>query len=108
MIGETPPEVGASVLDTAVGRLAEYRGMVGGLWRLRAFLGAEEWDARPEDVRRTEAGPHANGADAKPEECEECDAWWWAEQLALDDGALSEAVDCRIYLGRHRYVAHVP
>ncbi|WP_405677364.1 hypothetical protein OG292_22920 [Streptomyces sp. NBC_01511] len=108
MIGETPPEVGASVLDIAMGRLAEYREPVAGLWRLRSYLGADQWEARPEDVRRAEE-VHAPGGAATPtagQECEECDAWWWAEQHALDEGELSEAVDCRVYLGRHYYAAH--
>ncbi|WP_405797856.1 hypothetical protein [Streptomyces sp. NBC_01506] len=108
MIGETPPEVGASVLDIAMGRLAEYRATVAGLWRLRSYLGADQWDARPEDVRRAEE-VHAPGGVAIPEahaECEECDAWWWAEQLALGEEELSEAVDCRVYLERHHHAAH--
>ncbi|MFI6084115.1 hypothetical protein ACIBBB_24570 [Streptomyces sp. NPDC051217] len=106
---ETPPEVGASVLDIAVGRLAEYRGTGDGRWRLRSFLGTDEWEARPEDVRRTEEVHAPGGGTATPEahaECEECDAWWWAEQLAFDEGGLSEAVDCRLYLGRHQNAAH--
>ncbi|MFG2173749.1 hypothetical protein OG211_15645 [Streptomyces niveus] len=108
MIDETPPHVGALVLDTAAGRLAEYRGPVGGLRLLRAYLGAYEWKARPEDLRRTESVHVPGGADTPVThtECEECDAWWWAEQLALDEAELSEAVDCRVYLRRHRHVAH--
>ncbi|MEV8400716.1 hypothetical protein [Streptomyces niveus] len=46
MIGGTPPHVGALVLDTAAGRLAEYRGPVGGLRLLRAYLGAYDADCR--------------------------------------------------------------
>ncbi|WP_381796964.1 hypothetical protein [Streptomyces niveus] len=107
-IGETPPEVGASVLDIAAGRLAEYQGPVAGWWRLRSYLGIYEWDARPEDVRRTEGADAPGGAPPAEAhaECMECDAWWWAEQLALDDDELSEAVDCRLYLGRHQHAAH--
>lgn len=112
MIGEALPEVGAAVLDVAVGRLGEYRGTAAaGLWRLRSFPGSDEWEARPEVVRRTNE-VHVPGGTATPdghaecEECEECVAWWWAEQLALDEGELSEAVDCRLYSGRHRSAAH--
>ncbi|MFC8075530.1 hypothetical protein ACFUN8_08305 [Streptomyces sp. NPDC057307] len=101
--------MGAAVLDVAVGRLGEYRGTAAaGLWRLRSFPGRDEWEARPEDVRRTNE-VHVPGGTATPEaraECEECVAWWWAEQLALDEGELSEAVDCRLYSGRHRSAAH--
>ncbi|WP_330175161.1 hypothetical protein OG875_17515 [Streptomyces sp. NBC_01498] len=101
--------MGASVLDTAVGGLAEYRGTAAaGLWRLRSFNGVDEWEARPEDVRRTEE-VHVPGAIAIPAartERDECVAWRWAEQLALDEGELSEAVDCRLYSGRHRSAAH--
>ncbi|MFI2290179.1 hypothetical protein [Streptomyces niveus] len=108
MIGETAPQVGALVLDTAMGRLAEYRGAAAGLWRLRSYLGTYEWEARPGDVRQTEAvhTPVGAATAAACEKCEECHAWWWAEQLALDDGELREAVDCRVYLWRHRHVAH--
>ncbi|MEU0695747.1 hypothetical protein ABZ349_17390 [Streptomyces niveus] len=109
MIGETPPEIGASVLDIAVGRLAEYRGTAAsGLWRLRSFPGTDEWAARPGDVRRTDE-VHVPGGTTTPcprAECDECVAWWWAEQIALDEDELSEAVDCRLYFGRHRNTAH--
>lgn len=64
MTGKTPPCVGALVLDTAAGRLAEYRGPVGGLWLVRAYLGAYEWAARPEDLRRTENVRVPGGADS--------------------------------------------
>lgn len=110
MIRATPPPAGASVLDTVVGRLAEFRRPVGGLWLLRSYLGTYEWEARPADVRRAEEVQTPGGAAPLEAhvECEECDAWWWAEQLALDEGEPSEAADCRVYLRRHRYVAHVP
>lgn len=102
------PEVGAVVLDTAAGRLAEFRGVADGLWRVRLLSGEGEWEARPGDVWVVEpAGPPRPGLTAaSPDACEECDAWWWAERLALDAGELSEAVDCRLYLRRHWYAAH--
>lgn len=108
MIRATPPPAGASVLDIAVGRLAEFRRAVDGLWRLRSYLGTYEWEARPEDVRRAEEVQASGGAPSAEAdaECVECDGWWWAEQLALDDDELSEAVDCRLYLGRHQHAAH--
>ncbi|MET4924039.1 hypothetical protein P3L51_16985 [Streptomyces sp. PSRA5] len=108
MIDETPPGVGGPVLDISVGRLAEFRGPVGELWLLRSYLGTYEWEGRPEDVRRAEEAqtPGSAAPSEAHTECEECDAWWWAEQLALDDDELSEAVDCRIYLGRHQNTTH--
>lgn len=105
-IGETPPDVGALVLDIGAGRLAEYRGPAGARWLLRSYLGSYEWEARPEGVRRTETARVPGRAVIAGPPCEECDAWWWAEQLALDEGELSEATDCRVYLRRHHGLVH--
>lgn len=90
MIGETPPHVGALVLDTAVGRLAEWRARSVGSGGCGAYLGAYEWDARAEDLRRTETVHLSRGADT-PRHTH-------GEQLTLYNKELSEAVDCRVCL----------
>ncbi len=106
MIAKTQPKVGSLVLDTAMGRLAEFCGVVGCSWLLRPEFGGAPWDADPGRVRLTGVPVDTTSAPLPLDDCRECDDWWLAEQLALDVGALSEATDCRVLLRRHRYAAH--
>ncbi|MEW1723701.1 hypothetical protein [Streptomyces sp. NPDC093109] len=110
-VPDTPDE-GSSVLDRSTGRLVEFLGVANGCWRLRPMICDCYREVRPEDVLAPEPDepPTAARTPLPPPEpvpdCAECDDWWWAEQLATGDGALSEATDCRVFLRRHLAVRH--
>ncbi|MFE2037305.1 hypothetical protein ACFXBB_29450 [Streptomyces scopuliridis] len=104
-----PPEVGSLVLDTSMGRMAEFRGVAAtGLWRLCSVLGEDEREVKAEAVLLTELDDPARRVSAveHPPECDECHEWLWAERFATDDDELSEAADCRIFLRRHQAAKH--